>query len=952
MLSRLLRGRAFELSVLLPVVIGMLVIATSAAADVQPHEVSEYLRDFKSVPTSQAEAALEMQDAASEGDLVAQLKRGLGQDYAGVWFDNASGEFVVPMLPGSSGATVSSQFAGIDLGGNDFRIAQAKSSWQDLEAAQDEIDGGLGSLREEELIETSLDPRTNAVVVGVAESADSAQRDEIHRSAASVGVQVEIRQAGDDGIGISPTACELAGQICDAPMRGGVDIEPNGSNIIGPTCTAGFKAIGNSDGRRYVLTAGHCIPGIKEWEAFTADYLHHFLGKAVASSFPVHDYAAIDATGTFWDTSPWPSQVVYAGHVNEGAPRSAMVNPSNPITGEGKSYLGEFVCHTGMVSGTSCGTVVGMGITEPVEGTGTSILNMTKFQKICSIAGDSGGPVFAGNTALGLFSGSDEKANPTEKEANEFCQRAGFYTEITEDTAALGVSVGTLAPQVKVQATALNGNPGWATISGQVTSPNGVTVTNKTVNIKLFKWEGSAWSLKATLPTTVTNGKFEIVNWNGVGPGQWLAKAVFPAQAPFGEASSDEVHEGSFTVKDGYRLVSKASGKCVDVVGVSKDNNASIDQWDCGNPEIFQNQVFTMVPQGAYVQLVNRNSGRCLDVTGANTADGAPLQQYSCLGAGQANQLWQVVDVGGGYFELRAKHSNKCLDLPGASKANGTALQQWSCNGSIQQKWEVQSVESAKIPTTTGINVPEGERLNGQPGFATVFGYVQTGAYGIGGNTLKVSYYKKNGAGSYEYIKAKNPTINSEGRYEVKYEGLAAGDWWIQAEFTGVGNLAGSKSTEAEGKAHIGTGYRFLFRHSNKCMSLAGNSAANGTGIIQWSCAASASPGDGQVFTIVPVSSNSFQIVINSTGKCLDVTGASTANGAWLQEWDCGSPGQSNQSWYIVPIAGQSPWQAAFGVGSGKCMDVTGASGADGVRVQQWECSWAPQQQWAFQGIG
>ena len=455
-------------------------------------------------------------------------------------------------------------------------------------------------------------------------------------------------------------------------------------------------------------------------------------------------------------------------------------------------------------------------------------------------------------------------------------------------------------------ANALNGNPGWVTVSGQVTS-GGMGITGKTVNIKLFKWEGNKWVLKSEPSTTLTNGKYELVNWNGVGVGSWLAKAVFPAQGPFGEGASNEAKEGSFTVKDGYRLVNKASGKCLDVTGASKENTASIEQWECGNPITSQNQVFTMVPQGAYVQLLARHSGRCVDVTGAGAADGVPLQQYTC--GGQANQLWQVVDVGGGYFELRAKHSNKCMDLPGASNANGTVIQQWGCNGLAQQKWQVQSVDSAAIPTATDVFAPDGERLNGQPGYATAYGWVHSGAYGLGGNTLKVNYFHQNGAGQYEYVKARNPTINGEGRYEVKYEGLAAGNWIIQAVFPGVGDFAASYSEVA---IHLGTGYRIVFRHSNKCLNLYANLPYNQTPIIQWECLPNPNPGDGETFTLVPFENgNYFEILINSvstpqSGRCVDVTGAGTGNGVRLQSYECWNGALPNQLWQVVPIAAGS----------------------------------------------
>src|SRR6187397_1342828 len=64
--------------------------------------------------------------------------------------------------------------------------------------------------------------------------------------------------------------------------------------------------------------------------------------------------------------------------------------------------------------------------------------HLTAFEQVCAIGGDSGGPVFIGSTALGLFSSGN--INETTE-----CHRRGTYVEITEADAAMGVHVG--APQ-------------------------------------------------------------------------------------------------------------------------------------------------------------------------------------------------------------------------------------------------------------------------------------------------------------------------------------------------------------------------------------------------------------------------------------------------------------------------------------------------------------------------
>ena len=150
------------------------------------------------------------------------------------------------------------------------------------------------------------------------------------------------------------------------------------------------------------------------------------------------------------------------------------------------------------------------------------------------------------------------------------------------------------------------------------------------------------------------------------------------------------------------------------------------------------------------------------------------------------------------------------------------------------------------------------------------------------------------------------------------------GQWRVRATFPTQGDYAYSESPYVN--FDIGTGYRLIGRQSNRCMSLSGNNGANGTPMILWDCSGSPNPGDGQVFTFVPMEACNeiFQLKINSSGKCVDVTGVSTADGALLQQWDCLGGGQTNQLWDIIPIEGDWPYIALRVQHSGKCADVLG----------------------------
>ncbi|MFI9816537.1 PQQ-dependent sugar dehydrogenase [Saccharothrix variisporea] len=75
--------------------------------------------------------------------------------------------------------------------------------------------------------------------------------------------------------------------------------------------------------------------------------------------------------------------------------------------------------------------------------------------------------------------------------------------------------------------------------------------------------------------------------------------------------------------------------------------------------------------------------------------------------------------------------------------------------------------------------------------------------------------------------------------------------------------------------------------------------------------------------------------IVGASGKCVDISGAGTADGTKIQLWTCNGTGA--QRWQR---AGQT-WQAL-----GKCLDVSGAGTADGTKVHLWTCNGTVAQNW------
>ncbi|WP_173152752.1 RICIN domain-containing protein [Phytohabitans suffuscus] len=118
--------------------------------------------------------------------------------------------------------------------------------------------------------------------------------------------------------------------------------------------------------------------------------------------------------------------------------------------------------------------------------------------------------------------------------------------------------------------------------------------------------------------------------------------------------------------------------------------------------------------------------------------------------------------------------------------------------------------------------------------------------------------------------------------------------------------------------------------HSGKCLDVVGGSTSDGARIQQWTCNLSTQ----QIWRTETVDGYRFRLVNAKSGKCLDVQSASTADGAVVQQWTC--TGAANQVFYND--SGQPNSYRLRIRHSGKCLDVAGASFGDGARIQQWTC--------------
>ncbi|HEY3483114.1 MAG TPA: ricin-type beta-trefoil lectin domain protein [Streptomyces sp.] len=118
--------------------------------------------------------------------------------------------------------------------------------------------------------------------------------------------------------------------------------------------------------------------------------------------------------------------------------------------------------------------------------------------------------------------------------------------------------------------------------------------------------------------------------------------------------------------------------------------------------------------------------------------------------------------------------------------------------------------------------------------------------------------------------------------------------------------------------------------YGGKCVDVAGASTANGAAVQLYDCNGTAA----QNWTVGSDST------LRALGKCMDVTAAGTANGTKVQLYDCNGTG--SQAWQ------KGSGGTLVNPQSGKCLDATGNSSANGTRLQIWSCAGSANQQWTL----
>jgi GH43 family beta-xylosidase len=126
----------------------------------------------------------------------------------------------------------------------------------------------------------------------------------------------------------------------------------------------------------------------------------------------------------------------------------------------------------------------------------------------------------------------------------------------------------------------------------------------------------------------------------------------------------------------------------------------------------------------------------------------------------------------------------------------------------------------------------------------------------------------------------------------------------------------------------VSTTYTVTNRNSGKCLDVAGSSSADGANVLQYTC----NGRTNQRWRLEDLGDDTHRLVNVATGKVLDTADCSTADGADLRQWSW----LNNTCQRFQFVATDGGYVRIVNKATGKVADVADCSTADSADVRQW----------------
>ena len=378
-----------------------------------------------------------------------------------------------------------------------------------------------------------------------------------------------------------------------------------------------------------------------------------------------------------------------------------------------------------------------------------------------------------------------------------------------------------------------------------------------------------------------------------------------------------------------YMLASKASGKKLDVAGGSIDNCANAQQYQ-SNSTISQVFSFQYSSSDGYYTILASASGLALDVAGASNSNGANVQLYKPNGT--LAQKWAALKNSDGTYSFRSALNGKALDVSGASKANGANVQMWAWNATNAQRWSLTSAGNWSLPDgvyniVTSINT------------ANSLGIAHA-SRSQGGNATTVS--NSNTSWVQKWLVAKDSkgyctfrNLNSRMYLSAASKSAKSG--------TNVIQVASCESDAQLWKLELTKGGILVRSKLNNSLVLdiSGANTSAGANVQVYSNNGTYAQKYRVRSTDLLDNNRSFVFINETSGKALDVSNGSHANGAVVQLYEVNGTG--SQCFKAV-AAGNGKYYLQ-NIQSGKYIDVDTNTT---TKIQQWEGKSGANKQWSI----
>jgi len=183
------------------------------------------------------------------------------------------------------------------------------------------------------------------------------------------------------------------------------------------------------------------------------------------------------------------------------------------------------------------------------------------------------------------------------------------------------------------------------------------------------------------------------------------------------------------------------------------------------------------------------------------------------------------------------------------------------------------------------------------------------------------------------YVSA--PPVVSSSSMNVSNNSLTVSINWSNAldayAITLTPGSGGSTPTPTPTPPPSGNYVRLQNRHSGKCIDVEGASSDNGANIFQWTCHSNAN----QQWLMEDMGSGYIRLRAQHSNKCADVWAWSTEDGGEIRQYTCTSG--TNQQWTVEDMG--SGYFRLRNRYSGKCMDDWAWNTADGADLRQYTCN-------------